>query len=169
MVVPIESSIESFDQLRGKRISVPMGSTAHAMLLRAIHDQGWDPDRDVSITSQAPEVAGSALKANQIDAHADFVPFGELFPFRGIARKVYDGSSSGITTTHGVQVRSDFAEKYPEIVVAYLKATLEADRLIRSNPEELSEKLANWTGIEAEVCYAFHGPLGTPRPRPEQC
>jgi NitT/TauT family transport system substrate-binding protein len=160
VVVPIESSIESFDQLRGKRISVPMGSTAHAMLLRAIHDQGWDPDRDVSITSQAPEVAGSALKANQIDAHADFVPFGELFPFRGIARKVYDGSSSGITTTHGVQVRSDFVEKYPEIVVAYLKATLEADSLIRSNPEELSEKLASWTGIQAEVCYAFHGPWG---------
>jgi sulfonate transport system substrate-binding protein len=33
------------------------------MLLRAIQDQGWDPDRDVSIITQAPEVAGSALKA----------------------------------------------------------------------------------------------------------
>jgi NitT/TauT family transport system substrate-binding protein len=160
VLVPIESSVQSFSQLKGKRISVPMGSTAHAMLLRAIRDQGWDPERDVSIVSQAPEVAGSALKANQIDAHADFVPFGELFPFRGIARKVYDGSSSGTTTTHGVQVRSDFAEKYPELVVCYLKATLEADRLITANPEELCEKLAGWTGIEAEVYYAFHGPWG---------
>jgi NitT/TauT family transport system substrate-binding protein len=160
IVVPISSTIQSFGQLKGKRISVPMGSTAHAMLLRAIFDQGWDPERDLTIVSQAPEVAGSALKANQIDAHADFVPFGELFSFRGIARKIYDGSASGITTTHGIQVRSDFAEKYPELVVAYLRATLEADRLIRENPEDLSEKLAQWTGIEPEVCYAFHGPWG---------
>jgi len=160
VVVPINSPIQSFSALKGKRISVPMGSTAHAMLLRAIFDQGWDPERDVAIVSQAPEVAGSALKANQIDAHADFVPFGELFPFRGIARKIYDGSASGVTTTHGVQVRSDFAEKYPELVVAYLKATLEADRLIRENPEDLCEKLAQWTGVEPEVYYAFHGPWG---------
>ena len=160
VVVPINSPIQSFSALKGKRISVPMGSTAHAMLLRAIFDQGWDPERDVTIVSQAPEVAGSALKANQIDAHADFVPFGELFPFRGIARKIYDGSASGVTTTHGVQVRSDFAEKYPELVVAYLRATLEADRLIRENPEDLCGKLAQWTGIEPEVYYTFHGPWG---------
>jgi NitT/TauT family transport system substrate-binding protein len=160
VVVPLQSKVLSFSELKGKRISVPFGSTAHAMLLRAIQDQGWDPDRDVSIITQAPEVAGSALKAGQIDAHADFVPFGELFPFRGIARKIYDGSSSGVPTTHGIQVRSDFAEKYPELVIAYLKATIEASRLIREHPEELCTKLAEWTGIEAEVFYAFHGPQG---------
>jgi NitT/TauT family transport system substrate-binding protein len=160
VVVPLQSKIQSFSELKGKRISVPFGSTAHAMLLRAIEDQGWDPEKDVTIITQAPEVAGSALKSNQIDAHADFVPFGELFPFRGIARKIYDGSASGLPTTHGVQVRSDFAEKYPELVVAYLKATIEASRLIREHPEELCTELAKWTGVEAEVYYAFHGPQG---------
>jgi NitT/TauT family transport system substrate-binding protein len=81
-------------------------------------------------------------------------------PFRGIARKIYDGSSSGVPTTHGVQVRSDFAEKYPALVVAYLKATIEASRLIREHPEALCTKLAEWTGVDAEVLYAFHGPQG---------
>lgn len=160
VLVPSQSPVQSFAELKGKKISVPFGSTAHAALLRAIQDQGWDPEKDVTLVSQAPEVGGSALKANQIDAHADFVPYSELFPFRGFSRKIYDGSSTGVTTTHGVQVRSDFAEKYPELVVAYLKATLEADRLLREKPEELSEKLATWTGIEAEVVYAFHGPAG---------
>ena len=116
-----------------------------------------------SITPPLVAAAAGAFKGLsvlQIDAHADFVPFGELFPFRGFARKIYDGSSTGVTTTHGVQVRSDFASKYPEVVVAYLKATLEADRLFREKPEELSEKLAGWTGVDAEVYYAFHGPQG---------
>lgn len=160
ILVPIDSPVESLSELKGKKISVPFGSTAHAMLIRAIQDLGWDPNKDVEIVTQTPEVGGSALKAKQIDAHANFVPFGELFPFRGFAKKIYDGSSTGVTTTHGVQVRSDFAEKYPELVVAFLKATLEADRLFRENPEELSEKLQGWTGVDAEVYYAFHGPAG---------
>lgn len=160
IVVPLDSKVQSLSELKGKKLSVPFGSTAHAMLIRALQDLGWDPNKDVEIVTQTPEVAGSALKAKQIDAHADFVPFGELFPFRGFARKIYDGSSTGVTTTHGVQVRSDFAEKYPEIVVAYLKATLEADKLYREKPEELSEQLARWTGVDAEVYYAFHGPQG---------
>jgi NitT/TauT family transport system substrate-binding protein len=160
IVVPIDSKVQTLLELKGKKLSVPFGSTAHAMLIRAIQDLSLDPNQDFEIVTQTPEVAGSALKAKQIDAHADFVPFGELFPFRGFARKIYDGSSTGVTTTHGVQVRSDYAAEYPEIVVAYLKATLEADRLYRESPEELSEQLAKWTGVDAEVYYAFHGPQG---------
>jgi NitT/TauT family transport system substrate-binding protein len=160
ILVPTNSPVQSLSELKGKTISVPFVSTAHAMLLRAILDLGWDPAKDVTIITQTPEVAGTALRSGQIDAHADFVPFGELFPFRGFARKIFDGSSTKVTTTHGIQTRSDFAAKYPELVVAYLKATLEADRLLRKEPEEYSEKLAKWTGVEAEVYYAFHGPQG---------
>jgi len=160
IVVPADSAISSIQELKGKKVSVPFGSTAHAMLIRAVQDLRWDPQKDLEIVTQTPEVAGSALKAHQIDAHADFVPFGELFPFRGFAKKIYDGSSTGITTTHGVQVRSDYAAKYPEVVVAYLKATLDAAKQYQDDPEGLSEKLAVWTGVDAEVYYAFHGPQG---------
>jgi NitT/TauT family transport system substrate-binding protein len=160
LLVPLNSSVQSIADLKGKSISVPFASTAHAFLLRAIQTQGWDPNKDVRIVTQAPEIGGSALKSGQIDAHADFVPFGELFPFRGFARKILDGESTGVTTTHGIQVRSDFAQKYPEIVVAYLRAALEGDRLIRENPESMAEQYQKWTGIEAEVFYAFHGPQG---------
>ena len=128
LLVPETSTVQNIKELKGKTVSVPFASTAHAFLLRAVKDQGWDPEKDITIITQTPEVGGSALKAGQIDAHANFVPFGELFPFRGFARKILDGGSTGVPTTHGVQVRSDFAEKYPEIVVAYLKASLEGDR-----------------------------------------
>ena len=53
-----------------------------------------------------------------------------------------------------------YAEKYPEIVVAYLRAALEADRLFAAEPEKYSELIAKVTGVEAEVNYLFHGPLG---------
>src|SRR6195952_5585158 len=102
ILVPSDSPVRSLSDLKGKKVSVPFGSTAHAMLIRAVQDLGWDPNRDLQIVTQTPEVAGSALKAHQIDAHADFVPFGELFPFRGFAKKIYDGSSTRIASTERI-------------------------------------------------------------------
>jgi NitT/TauT family transport system substrate-binding protein len=160
LVVPIDSPAQSLRDLKGKQISVPFGSAAHGMLLRAVRDLGWDPERDVTLVSQSPEIGGSSLKGKKIDAHADFVPFAELFPFRGFARKIYEGATVGVPTSHGVLVRSDFATKHPELVIAFLKAMLEANRVYADKPEEMSERMQEWSGIEAEVSYMFHGPLG---------
>ncbi|MEK1942640.1 MAG: ABC transporter substrate-binding protein [Pseudomonas sp.] len=160
IVVPASSSVQSLADLKGKTISVPFASTAHGMLLRAVAAQGWDPEKDVKIIAQAPEIAGSALRSNRIDAHADFVPFAELFPNRGFARKIYDGSQAATPTFHGALVAGDYAKKYPEIVTAYLRASIEADQLIAAEPEKYSELIEKVTGVEAEVNYLFHGPLG---------
>ncbi|APA89729.1 ABC transporter substrate-binding protein (plasmid) [Paraburkholderia sprentiae WSM5005] len=160
IVVPVNSPVHSIAELKGKTISVPFASTAHGMLLRAIKAQGWNPDTDVNIITQAPEVAGSALKAGKIDAHADFVPFADLFPYRGIARKIYDGAQSHAPTFHGALVDAAYAQKYPEVVVAYLRAAIEANRLIAQDPEKYSLLIEKVTGIEAPVDYLYHGPLG---------
>lgn len=160
IVVPKGSPVQSLAELKGKTISVPFASTAHGMLLRAIDAQGWVVDKDVTVVTQAPEVAGPALQANKIEAHADFVPFAELFPYRGFARKIFDGSQANAPTLHGSLVDAEYGKKYPEIVTAYLRAAIEADRLITAEPEKYSELIAKVTGIEPEVNYLFHGPLG---------
>jgi len=160
IVVPLESPIQSITELKGKQVSVPFASTSHGMLLRALKANGIDPDKDLTIITQAPEVAGPALQTNKIDAHADFVPFADLFPYRGIARKIFDGSQANAPTFHGSLVNSDYAKKYPEIVVAFLRAALEADQLATAEPEKYSELIQQVTGVEAEVAYLFHGPLG---------
>jgi len=160
IVVPAASPVQSLADLKGKTISVPFASTAHGVLLRAIQAQGWDPEKDVRIISQAPEIAGSALRSNRIDAHADFVPFADLFPNRGFARKIFDGSQTQAPTFHGGLVSAEYAEKYPEVVVAYLRAGIEANQLLAAEPEKYSLLIEQVTGIEAEVNYLFHGPLG---------
>jgi NitT/TauT family transport system substrate-binding protein len=160
IVVPKDSAITSLAELKGRTISVPFASTAHGMLLRAVKAQGWDPEKDVTIITQAPEVAGPALQANKIEAHADFVPFAELFPYRGHARKIFDGAQANAPTFHGSLVTAEYAKKYPEIVTAYLRAAVEADRIFATDPEKYSELIEKITGIEAPVNYLFHGPLG---------
>lgn len=172
VVVPSSSPAKNLADLKGKTISVPFGTSAHGMLLRALKSEGIDAKKDVTLVSQSPEVGGTSLKTNQVDAHADFVPYGELFPFRGFARKIFDGASTKTPTFHGVVVRSDYAKEYPEVVVAYLRAILEANQQFGDRPEELSAKLEKWTGVEKEVFYMFLGPSGIqkidPRIQPAQ-
>lgn len=160
IVVPKDSTVKTLTDLKGKQVSVPFGSAAHGMLLKALKGAQIDPEKDLKLVSQSPEVGGSNLQTKQIDAHADFVPFGELFSFRGFAKKIFDGAETNIPTLHGVLVRSDFAKTHPEVVVAYLKALLDANKMFRAQPEAIAAKVEKWTGVEREVVYMFIGPSG---------
>ena len=159
IVVHKDSPYFQLSDLKGKLVSVPFGSAAHGMVLKAMQDRGWPADY-FQLVSQSPEVGSTNLQEKKIDAHADFVPFAELLPFRGFARKIFDGVETNLPTWHGVVVRTDFAEKYPEVVVGYIKALIEANAWFRADPKAASEKIQEWTGINKEVVYIFLGPGG---------
>jgi NitT/TauT family transport system substrate-binding protein len=159
IVVPKDSPYYELADLKGKNVSVPFGSAAHGMMLQALQAQGQS-ENFWNLVSQSPEIGSTNLQEKRIDAHGDFVPFAELLPFRGIARKIYDGAETKQPTFHGVVIRKDFGEKYPEIVVAYIKAMIEADNWVRKNPKLAAEKIEEWTKINKEVVYIFLGPGG---------
>jgi len=159
IVVHKDSPYYELADLKGKLVSVPFGSAAHGMVLKAMQDRGYPVDY-FQLVSQSPEVGSTNLQEKKIDAHADFVPFAELLPFRGFARKIFDGVETNLPTWHGVVVRTDFAEKYPEVVVAYMKAIIAANQWLRADPKRAAEKIQEWTGISKEVVYIFLGPSG---------
>jgi NitT/TauT family transport system substrate-binding protein len=156
IVVHKDSPFYELADLKGKNVSVPFGSAAHGMMLRALEKNGLPPDF-WNLVSQSPEVGSTNLQEKRIDAHGDFVPFAELLPFRGFARKIYDGAETKSPTFHGVVVRKDFAEKYPEIVIAYIEALMEANDWLRKDPKVAAEKIDEWTKINKEVVYIFLG------------
>ncbi len=159
VVVPTSSHAYSFEDLKGKRVSVPFGSAAHGMLLKALIDRGLSQDY-FTLINQAPPVGATSIQEKKIDAHADFCPWGELLEFRGWGRKILDGSDTKIPYLHGVVVRQDFAERYPEIVVAYLKAVIEAGEWVTQNPQEAAKAMQEWATINKEVMYLYFGPGG---------
>ena len=159
MMVHKDSPFYQLSDLKGKRVSVPFGSAAHGMLLTAMEERGWKEDF-WELSSQSPEVGTTNLQERKLDGHAGFVPFAELLPYRGFARKIFDGVETKVPTFHGVVVRKDFADKYPEFVVAYLKALLDANDWMRKSPAEAATKIEEWTKIEKEVVYMFLGPSG---------
>lgn len=159
LMVHKDSPYFDIADLKDKTVSVPFGSAAHGMMLRTFISKGWPTDY-IKLVSQSPEVGSTNLQEKKIDGHANFVPFAELLPHRGFARKIYDGVETKTPTWHGVVVRTDFAEKYPEIVVAYLKSMIEATNWIKADPKAAAEKISGWTGTDKEVVYIFLGPGG---------
>jgi NitT/TauT family transport system substrate-binding protein len=138
---------------------VPFGSAAHGMLLAALRSRNLPRDY-FTLANQSPEVGSTSIQEKRVDAHADFVPFAELLPYRGYARKIFDGAETGQPTFHGVVVRKDFGQKYPEIVTAYIRALMDANDWVRKNPEQAAQKIQTWTKVDKEVAYIFLGPGG---------
>jgi NitT/TauT family transport system substrate-binding protein len=159
VVVHKDSPYYELADLKGKKVSVPFGSAAHGMMLQAMQERGW-PENFWELSSQSPEVGTTNLQEKKIDGHGNFVPFADLLPYRGFARKIFDGAQTKVPTFHGVVARKDFAEKYPEVVVAYIKALMEANDWVRKNPKMAMEKIQEWTKIEKEVAYLYLGPGG---------
>ncbi len=160
VVVPINSNIYSFDQLKGKAISTPVGSAAWGMTLKALHDIGLSQS-DIELRNQSPPVGAANISESKVDAHADFCPWSEIVEYRGTGRKIYDGSEAGVPYLHGVVVRKDFADQYPEIVVAFVKAVIEAGDWVKQDPVRAATMLEQWTGVEKEVQYLYFSRGGT--------
>jgi NitT/TauT family transport system substrate-binding protein len=154
IVVPVGSDIYSIDQLKGKSVSTPVGSAAWGMLLKAMQDNSI-PSAEYALKNQSPAVGAANIAAGKIDAHSDFCPWSEIMEFRGTGRKIYDGSETNVPYLHGVVVRQDFAEMYPEVVEAFIKAVWAAGEWIREDPMKAVSLMEGWTGVEKEVLYLY--------------
>jgi len=154
IVVPVKSDTYTLEELKGKTISVPVGSAAWGMLVKALQDKNITLDQ-VTIANQSPPVGATNIAQGKVDAHADFCPWSEVMEFRETGRKVYDGTEADVPYLHGVVVRQDYAEQYPEVVVAFIKAMVEAAEWVKKDPAHAASMLEQWTGIEKEVQYLY--------------
>jgi len=154
IVVPVSSNIYSIQDLKGKSVSTPIGSASWGMLLKAMQDNNI-PSSAYELKNQAPAVGAANIATGKIDAHADFCPWSEIMEYRGTGRKIYDGSQTGVPYLHGAVVRQDFAEKYPEVVVAFVEAVYDAGQWIKADPMRAVENMEKWSGVEKEVLYLY--------------
>ena len=74
VLVPEQSPIKSFDDLRGKKIATGRGSIGHQLILAALEARGWKPD-DVQIAFLAPSDAKVAYTQGSVDAWSTWEPY----------------------------------------------------------------------------------------------
>jgi sulfonate transport system substrate-binding protein len=67
LIVPKGSSITSLADLRGRRVGVPVGSSAHGFLLNAVKSAGLSP-QSVHFVNLAPAALQTAFRSGDVDA-----------------------------------------------------------------------------------------------------
>jgi NitT/TauT family transport system substrate-binding protein len=123
------SPIASVKELNGKRVSVPFGGYTHrfAEVLQAAEGIKFE------LAGQSPEVGLSSLQVGTVDAYIPWPPYGPLSVDKGFGQKLVDGTKYKFNSLRGIVVTKAFAEKYPKVVVGWLRAELDAHKILRDH------------------------------------
>jgi sulfonate transport system substrate-binding protein len=73
IIVPKGSPIQTIAQLRGKKIAVPQGSSAHGLVLLALEHAGLTPS-DVQLDFLSPAAGATAFASGKVDAWSIWNP-----------------------------------------------------------------------------------------------
>jgi sulfonate transport system substrate-binding protein len=114
ILVPRESKIQSFEDLRGKKIATGRGSIGHQLILAALESKGWSAG-DVQIVFLAPSDAKIAYSQGSVDAWSTWEPYVSQEEVLFQSRRVI--TAEGITPGISFQVASPDAirDKRPEL------------------------------------------------------
>jgi len=73
IIVPKDSPIQTLADLKGKRIAVPQGSSAHGLALLALKSVGLTP-KDAEFVYLSPAAGGTAFNTGKVDAWSIWNP-----------------------------------------------------------------------------------------------
>jgi NitT/TauT family transport system substrate-binding protein len=149
IIVPQQSPLHCIDDLDGRTIAVPFGSAAHGMVMRSLHHRQLL--QSVKLTSIDNFNTQRLTRASSlVDGYAYFAPFHEIARHKGQFRRLRQENLDGLPTFHGVVVRDDFAEQYPEIAIAYLKALLAAQYWY-THHAIATDLVSRWVKMDAAI------------------
>ena len=149
LAVKNEANVQTIQELKGRKIAAPAGSTAHYSLLNALKNAGVSASEVTILDMQPPEIL-AAWQRGDIDAAYVWQPT--------LAKLVSDGrilvtsrelAAKGIVTADVGIVRTDFARKYPDILKKYVALQGKAYQQFKDKPEEAAGIVAKDFAIDA--------------------
>jgi len=114
ILVPDQSVIRSFDELRGKKIATGRGSIGHQLILAALESKGWTAN-DVQIVFLAPSDAKVAYSQGSVDAWSTWEPYVSQEEVLFKARRIITGERLTPGISFQVATPSAIRDKRPEL------------------------------------------------------
>lgn len=151
LLVQKDAKIQSLEDLTGKTVAVPFGSTTHFSLLSVLEKEGVDASK-IKILDMQPTDMYAAWQRGDIDAGFVWQPTLEKMKTDNgeILLTSKQLAEEGIITADVGIVNKDFAEQYPEVVKTYVSLLNEAVNYYKDSPEEAAETLAKELSISLE-------------------
>ena len=168
LVTRPNTGIGKVADLKGKRVAVTRGTDPHIFLVRALQEAGLT-EKDVKLVLLQHPDGRLALDRGDVDAWAGLDPMMAAAEVESGAVLFYRKPEAN---TWGIlNVREDFAKKYPEIVKRVLEVYEEARLWSLENPDELKKLFVNFTKLPPAVVERqidertelTHGAIGEPQ------
>jgi sulfonate transport system substrate-binding protein len=166
ILVKPESPLKALPDLKGRRIALQKGSSAHYLTVRALDQAGlqWG---DITPVYLAPSDARAAFERGSIDAWAIWDPYYAATELDIQARVLATGRDLSNNNSFYLASRP-FAEAHPATVLALLDELSRADAWVQSQRKEAAQLVADFSGLPLAVVHRFIarrpvspvGPLG---------
>lgn len=153
LVVAPDSEVTSVEELKGKKVSVYVGTNGHKQLLALLSAHGLSGS-DVELVNIAEnDAAVAALAAGDVDAIFIGAPVFGTVEEKGIGRPI--GDLSEHPTYIFIQSTQSFADEHPEIVKDYLRAIQWGEEWFKENEDEYYKLTAEYFGISEEDARSY--------------
>lgn len=140
VVVRKDSDIQSFAQLKGRKVAMAVGSGQYSAFIGYARSLGLG-EKDFAIVNVGDAEAIAAMQQGSVDAVAYWEPVVSILENRGIARRIF--SFRGHVCNPGFWVaRREFAESHPEVLGRFLGALVECLDALVAEPKRMSEVVA---------------------------
>ncbi|MDQ0202445.1 taurine ABC transporter substrate-binding protein [Pectinatus haikarae] len=148
LAVKNSAGVNSIKDLKGKKIAVPSGSTTHYSLLNALKLEGINQG-DVRILDMQPPEIFAAWQRGDIDAAYVWQPtLGKLLNDGKLLVTSRELAQKGIVTADVGIVRTEFAQKCPDIVKKYVQLQEKAFKLYSDKSDEAAQSVASELKID---------------------
>ena len=142
------SGITKVQDLKGKRVAATIGTDPYIFLLRALDTVGLT-ERDIQLVSLQHADGGAALVKKDVDAWAGLDPIMARVELENGGKLFY--RNADFNTYGALNVRKDFADKYPGLVVRVIAQYERAKSYSRAHLQEVIDILAAEGKISTEV------------------
>lgn len=151
ILVPKESTIRSFDDLKGKKIATGRGSIGHQLILAALESKGLKPE-DVQIAFLSPADAKVAYSRGSVDAWSTWEPYVSQEEVLFGSRRVI--TSVGLTPGLAFQVARPDAIKHKRAELEdFVRRLAKARAWSQDNVKSYAETWGKLMGIAPEVAF----------------
>ncbi len=149
IVLPKNSKIQKIEDLKGKRIAVQKGSSAHELLAKVLEKAGlsW---QDIQPIWLPPADARAALDKGSIDAWSIWDPYLSAVELTGKVNVLIDGKDFPKTYSYYI-ANPKFTTAHPQAVDKILKSLNQADTWILNNQTLAVDLYSSSTGLTKEV------------------
>ena len=148
-----DSPIRNLAGLKGKKIALQKGSSAHYLLVRAVDKAGlkWD---DIQPIYLAPADARAAFERKSVDAWAIWDPFYAAIELAIKPRVLATGRELSSNNSFYLASRP-FATQHAQTLSALFEELSRADALVQSNRAEAIKLVSEFSGLDAGVVSLF--------------